>query len=167
MCFMFFCIVLKIKDKCTYHSKPKGCIERRHSSIQCASRLDDGRRPYTASIDIVPKHHEQKQMFGGSDFEDSDANATFINEIRTQVKRWRENNYSGVTRITRELLNYWFKNPERQWHLQLFFCQREAIETAIYLNEVADLDPNIGRDLLRQLNERLATVSDDMFSSLQ
>jgi len=44
-------------------------------------------------------------MFGGSDFEDSDANATFINEIRTQVKRWRENNYSGVTRITQELLN--------------------------------------------------------------
>ena len=125
------------------------------------SRVIDGRRPFTASIDIVPKRHEQKRIFSGSDFENADANAAFINEIRTQVKRWRENNYSGVTRITRELLNYWFKNPERQYHYLLFFCQREAIETAIYLNEVADLDPNIGRDLLRQLNERLATVSDD------
>ena len=125
------------------------------------SHVIEGRRPFTTSIDIVPKGHEQMQMFGGSDFESTDANAAFINEIRTQVKQWRDSNYNGVTRITRELLNYWFKNPERQWHLQLFFCQREAIETAIYLNEVADLDPNIGRDLLRQLNERLTTVSDD------
>ena len=125
------------------------------------SHVIDGRRPFTTSIDIVPKPHEQMQMFSGSDFDNADPNATFINEIRKQVKKWRENNYNGVTRITRELLNYWFKNPERQWHLQLFFCQREAVETAIYLNEVADLDPNIGRDLLRQLNERIATVSDD------
>lgn len=125
------------------------------------SHVIDGRRPFTTSIDIVPKHQDQMRMFGGSDFENADPNAAFINEIRSQVKKWRENNYNGVTRVTRELLNYWFKNPERQWHLQLFFCQREAIETAIYLNEVADLDPNIGRDLLRQLNERVATVSDD------
>lgn len=125
------------------------------------SHVIDGRRPFTTSIDIVPKHHEQMQMFGGSDFENTDPNATFINDIREQVKKWRENNYMGVTRVTRELLNYWFKNPERLWHLQLFFCQREAIETAIYLNEVADLDPNIGRDLLRQLNERVATISDN------
>ena len=125
------------------------------------SHIKDGRRPFTTSIDIVPKHHDQMQMFGGSDFEDADPNAAFINEIRSQVKKWRENNYNGVTRVTRDLLNYWFKNPDRQWHHQLFFCQREAIETAIYLNEVADLDPNIGRDLLRQLNEKVATVSDD------
>ena len=125
------------------------------------SHVIDGRRPFTTSIDIVPKHQDQMRMFGGSDFENADPNAAFINEIRSQVKKWRENNYNGVTRVTRELLNYWFKNPERQWHLQLFFCQGEAIETAIYLNEVADLDPNIGRDLLRQLNERVATVSDD------
>lgn len=127
------------------------------------SRVLQGRRPFTTSIDIIPKVKQQSELFGGSDLGvgEGDPNAPFINAIRSEVKKWRENNYRGVTRITRELLNFWFKNPERPWNLQLFFCQREAVETAIYLNEVADLDPNIGRDILRQLAEREATVSDD------
>lgn len=124
------------------------------------SRIVQGRRPYTSSIDIMPNRQGQQSLFAGSDFENSDPNAKFINDIREQVRKWRETNYPGVTRITRELLCYWFKNPERHWNHRLFFCQREAIETAIYLNEVADQDPNEGRDLLRQLNERRHTVSE-------
>jgi type III restriction enzyme len=65
-----------------------------------------------------------------------------------------------VTRVTRELLNFWFNNKERQNYQKLFFCQREAVETAVYLNEAAERDPNLGRDFLRQLNERRETVSD-------
>lgn len=125
------------------------------------SRIVKGRRPYTSNIDIMPSRQGQQSLFGGSDFENGDPNAKFINDIRVQVRQWRENNYLGVTRITRELLFYWFKNPERLWNMRLFFCQREAIETAIYLNEVADQDPNIGRDLLRQLMERRNTVSEN------
>jgi type III restriction enzyme len=125
------------------------------------SRIVQGRRPYTSNIDIMPSRQGQQSLFGGSDYENNDPNAKFINDIRIQVRQWRESNYPGVTRITHELLCYWFKNPERQWHHRLFFCQREAVETAIYLNEVADQDPNIGRDLLRQLGERRNTVSDN------
>ena len=125
------------------------------------SRIVKGRRPYTSGIDIMPSRQGQQSLFAGSDFESTDPNATFINDIRRQVKQWREQNYPGVTRITRELLCHWFKNPERDWNMRLFFCQREAVETAIYLNEVAGQDPNIGRDLLRQLDERRHTVSDN------
>lgn len=127
------------------------------------NRTITGRRPFMTSIDIVPKQKTQPELFSGSDigYGEEDPNAPFINSIRAEVKKWRENNYRGITRVTRELLNYWFKNPERNWNLRLFFCQQEAIETAIYLNEVADFDPNIGRDLLRQLRDRQSTVSSE------
>lgn len=36
----------------------------------------------------------------------------------------------GITNVTRQLLEYW-KNPDRE--RKLFFCQIEAMETAIYL----------------------------------
>ncbi len=39
-----------------------------------------------------------------------------------------------MTKTTASLLEYW-KNPERA--RRLFFCQIEALETAIYITEVA------------------------------
>ncbi len=58
----------------------------------------------------------------------------FINRVRIRVARWRLDGYAGVTKTTRQLLEYW-RNPERE--RKLFFCQIEALETAIYLSKVA------------------------------
>ncbi len=58
----------------------------------------------------------------------------FINRVRIRVARWRLDGYAGVTKTTRQLLEYW-RNPERE--RKLFFCQIEALETAIYITEVA------------------------------
>jgi len=55
-----------------------------------------------------------------------------VNTIRERVKAWRERGYPGVTPITRQLLNHW-NHPERE--RKLFFCQREAAETLIWLVE--------------------------------
>jgi type III restriction enzyme len=107
----------------------------------------------------VPNRQGNKNIFSAEEFEPLDDNAHFINGLRTVVKDWREKDYPSVTRVTRELLNFWFNNNERQNIQKLFFCQREAVETAIYLNEAAERDPNLGRDFLRQLNERRETVS--------
>lgn len=123
------------------------------------SKILDGRRPYYSHIGIAPNKADNA-LFTNNDVEANDPNAPFINLIRAEVKKWREAGYPKATRITRELLNFWFNNPERQNYHKLFFCQREAVETAVYLNEIADLDPNIGRDILRQLDERVNTVSD-------
>ncbi|MGC2424190.1 MAG: DEAD/DEAH box helicase family protein [Nitrospirota bacterium] len=57
-----------------------------------------------------------------------------INRIRARVIMWRQGGYVGVTRTTARLLEYW-NNPERD--KKLFFCQIEALETAIYITEVA------------------------------
>lgn len=37
-----------------------------------------------------------------------------------------------------DLLNFCFENPERILTKKLFFAQQEAVETAIWMNEVAD-----------------------------
>ena len=123
------------------------------------SKILEGRRPYSAHIGVAPNRAE-RALFGYEDVEIDDPNAPFINLIREEVKKWRNAGYPRATRITKELLNFWFNNPERQNFQKLFFCQREAVETAIYLNEIADSDPNKGREILRQLNERDATISD-------
>ncbi len=57
-----------------------------------------------------------------------------INRIRGRVDRWREFGYPGITPTTRSLLDHWH-DPEQE--RRLFFCQLEAIETAIYLTEAA------------------------------
>ncbi len=58
----------------------------------------------------------------------------FINQVREQVAKWRMGGYNGVTRTTKRLLDYWTA-PERE--KRLFFCQIEALETAIFLTEIA------------------------------
>ena len=57
-----------------------------------------------------------------------------INRIRQRVGMWRQGGYAGVTSITERLLKYWV-NPARE--KPLFFCQIEALETAVYITEVA------------------------------
>jgi type III restriction enzyme len=57
----------------------------------------------------------------------------FINKLRNEVRAWRLSGYVRVTNTTRRLLEYW-TDPRRE--RRLYFCQIEAIETAIYLAEV-------------------------------
>jgi type III restriction enzyme len=58
----------------------------------------------------------------------------FINEVRGKVGLWRKGGYTGITPTTRKLLDYWSLQGREH---RLFFCQIEAIETIIYLTEVA------------------------------
>lgn len=56
-----------------------------------------------------------------------------VTKIRPRVKEWREKGYPNITGVTRKLLNFW-KDPTQR-DLRLFWCQIEAIETAIWLTE--------------------------------
>lgn len=130
--------------------------------------IREGRRPFTIDVKIDNPKNKKKQgeFFSGDDLYNETDHAKFINTMRDEVKKWRTEGYPRATRITRELLNFWFNNPERYNYQKLFFCQREAVETAVYLNEVADTDPNIGRSLLHQLEQRQQTMSGDYDSIL-
>lgn len=62
--------------------------------------------------------------------------------LRSNVKAWRETDYPGASDTTRELLHHWFGRDHlidaggQQIPFRYYFCQREAIETLIYLYEV-------------------------------
>ena len=60
---------------------------------------------------------------------------TLVNLVREDVKRWRESNYKNPspTNTTRKLLEHWFERPRER---PFFFCQREAVETLIFLAEM-------------------------------
>ena len=84
----------------------------------------------------VPRRRSPRQL--SMDFEAWTADRLeenkLINQIRERVGIWRRGGYVGITRISRRLLEYW-QRPEREQ--RLFFAQIEAVETAIYLTEVA------------------------------
>jgi type III restriction enzyme len=61
-----------------------------------------------------------------------------VNEIRKRVKSWRNNNYPGITGITRKLLEHWYSNDIRRF--PFFFCQLDAIETLIWLAEATEAE---------------------------
>jgi type III restriction enzyme len=74
-----------------------------------------------------------------------------VNRIRQRVKLWREGRYPDVTRTTARLLDHW-TSADRQ--RKLFFCQIEALETLIYITEVAKkYGDNWIENELRQFNE--------------
>jgi len=58
--------------------------------------------------------------------------------LRVMVKEWRDNHYFGASDTTRHLLNHWFgrSHEVNGAEFRYYFCQREAIETLIYLKEV-------------------------------
>jgi type III restriction enzyme len=66
--------------------------------------------------------------------------APCVPAIRRAVEEWRVKNYEGVSETTRILLNFWFNTDHRLPNgrkFQYHKSQQEAIETLIYLYEVA------------------------------
>lgn len=71
--------------------------------------------------------------------------APCVPAIREAVKAWREGGYKGVSDTTRLLLNFWFLTDHRLPTGRKFayhYFQREAVETLIYLYEVAQVRRN-------------------------
>lgn len=64
-------------------------------------------------------------------------NIELVEKIRERVKNWKNNDYPGVTGITKRLLSYWQDHGERI-NSRFFFCQLEAIETLIWLTEASE-----------------------------
>jgi type III restriction enzyme len=69
-----------------------------------------------------------------------------VKKIREAVHIWRSAGYVGASETTKALLSFWFQQPHPN-NFRFFFSQREAIETVIYLFEVAKA--LIPKDLLR------------------
>ena len=124
-----------------------------------------GRRIFKADSAVMPTRQTgQKEVFEWN--EDAGEYLThIINLCRKEVGQWRTAKYPNTTRVTKELLTFWFNNPERLVTKKLFFAQQEAIETAIWINEVAEKS-NAGQHILNLLRNGQETVSDDSIDQL-
>ncbi len=77
-----------------------------------------------------------------------------VPELRKKVKEWRDDNYTGASETSISLLNWWFKTPHvapknngSTFEFKYYFAQREAVETIIYLHDVARIKDKY--DLIR------------------
>ena len=133
-----------------------------HYRTDADGRLDydgiqKGRRIFSPDIPTVPERARgQRSVFEVADFT---TGQELINLLRKEVGAWRKAGYPNVTRVSRDLLLFWF-DEEKPPTSKLFFAQREAIESAIFLNEVAQ-GSNPGQNILRVLREFQVDVSDD------
>ena len=90
----------------------------------------------------------------------------FVPELRKRVKDWRAKNYEGANATSKALLNWWFKQDHTiydadglQSSFEYYFAQREAVETVIWLYDVAGVRNKY--DLLPF--DSLGRVSPNMF----
>ena len=89
-----------------------------------------------------------------------------VAQLRIQVQAWRTQRYAGATATSRSLLQHWFGAPHllpaadgTLTEFQYYFCQREALETIIYLYDVVGAKDKF--DLMRFDSSGL--VSANMF----
>lgn len=115
---------------------------RRHFAFTedgITDQIVDERRSAGYFVPIPPPKKKGKQLQIENWTADRWEESQFVNRVRERVKLWRDQGWPGVTSVTARLLAHW-SDPGRE--RRLFFCQLEAVETAIYLAEVADRDGN-------------------------
>lgn len=89
-----------------------------------------GRRPAGYWYKTKKTGAAQQQLWAEEERDD----LPLVNRLRADVARWRKAEYRGASQVTKDLLLHW-TSPDRV--RRLFFCQREAVETIIYLLELA------------------------------
>ena len=66
-----------------------------------------------------------------------DSLPSLVPGLREKVHEWRASGYEGATEVTKALLQYWFVDRRSDSNkLRYYFCQREAVETIIYIYEI-------------------------------
>ncbi|MDP2158197.1 MAG: DEAD/DEAH box helicase family protein, partial [Nitrospirota bacterium] len=111
---------------------------RRHfrfSEEGITNDIVEDRRTSSYFVPIAKPKKKGKQLVLSTEWtEDRIEENRFINDVRRAVDKWRKGGSGGITKTTARLLEYW-RDTERE--KKLFFCQIEALETAIYIGEVA------------------------------
>jgi len=87
-----------------------------------------------------------------------------VAELRKRVKAWRDRGYEGASATSAALLNWWFVTDHYDeqadgtlTQFRYYFAQREAIETIIFLHEIAQIKDKY--DLLRYDSSGILTAS--------
>lgn len=100
-------------------------------------RIESGRRPASYFL-RVPEHAGRGRRGAGQgemfeeDLKGNEYLLDLANLLRQRVQEWRDRNYQGATKTTRELLDLWRASDRVH---PLFYAQLEAAESVIFLIE--------------------------------
>ncbi|MYA01497.1 MAG: hypothetical protein F4038_02180 [Chloroflexi bacterium] len=119
--------------------------------------LADGRRKSTGrNIMPRPRNRNEQAVLWDSAGQPMER----INRLREIIGDWRTSGYPGASTRTLQLLEYWSSD---QPAIRPFFCQREALETAIWLNEAGEHhDLYTWRGIDGELDEENGAWNDDI-----
>ncbi|MDY3558581.1 DEAD/DEAH box helicase family protein [Gemmata sp. JC673] len=94
----------------------------------------EGRRSSSYFMPIAAPKKKSKQTIDFGIKDEKKTETEHVNKIRAHVKTWRRRGWPETTSATLALLRHWTA-PQRE--RRLFFCQVEALETLIFVSEVA------------------------------
>lgn len=154
-------------------------VPAKHWDLDGDGRPTDTIIPTRRKSDLISAMPKPKSVKGGQqaemelsaqglDGQDLAYNVTeFVNEMRSQVDAWRglpNPKDWQVTPITQRLLQHWraIQKDEAQT-IRPFFCQLEAVETAIWVAEVAPKMGERGRRVRKRLEVANAEANPDLF----
>ncbi|GAB4355030.1 MAG: DEAD/DEAH box helicase family protein [Gammaproteobacteria bacterium] len=137
-------------------------------SGQPTQKIIESRRP-AQFLTPIPRPKKQKGVpkqedliFDDLSTQEQQYHASIINGVRQEVDRWRELPQSQwrVTPETARLLQHWRHHNFNS--IRPFFCQVEAVETAIWLTEVAPQLGKAGQKYLEHLANANAEANPEL-----
>ncbi|OGW80452.1 MAG: hypothetical protein A3C47_05615 [Omnitrophica bacterium RIFCSPHIGHO2_02_FULL_51_18] len=122
----------------------------------------DHRRPSCFSMPVPRAKTKEKQLelnlAEGAFGSELQKENVFVNKVREKVSAWRNSGHPGLTKTSRDLLAYW--NEESREN-KLFFCQIEALETLMFINEVTEKSGEIG--ILNEIKKANADANPGLY----
>ena len=102
-----------------------------------------GRRPWERPTSFLVKDPSAETGWRVDESGRRPSKLLLTQKLRTAVDHWREDGCPGTSEVTQRLFTYWFDEDHEiadfPVPFRYHFCQREAIETLVYLVEVAHI----------------------------
>lgn len=100
-----------------------------------------GRRPWEKPTSFLVKDPSAPTGWRVDESGRRPSTLLLVRKLRVAVDEWREKGYPGATEVAERLFQYWFDEDHEvagfPVPFRYHFCQREAMETLIYLVEIA------------------------------
>lgn len=122
-----------------------------------------GRRPWEKPTSFLVKDDTASTGWRVDNSARRSSQLLLVPGIRAAVDTWRDGGYEGASDVTRRLFEYWFEEdhevPGFGIPFRYYFCQREAIETLVWLVEIADQ-----RDAWKLIESHATIFKKDLFT---
>jgi len=122
-----------------------------------------GRRPWERPASFLVKDNGAPSGWRVDESGRRPSRLLLVPRLRNEIDAWREQGYPGASGVALRLFQYWFEEdhqvPGFGTPFRYYFCQREAIETLIWLVEVAQQ-----RDAQQLIRSYAQVYRKDLFS---